>query len=142
MPADEESVENGAHVYVVAPVAVSGVELPLHIATPGPALIVGVLFTDTVISAVVLQPYPLLPVTVYVVVAVGVATTDVPVADDKLPDGDQLYELAPLTVIVVLPPLHIATFGLVVSAPGTGFMVTVTDPGVEQPLLVPHTPIV
>jgi hypothetical protein len=46
-PVVAESPEEGVHTYVDAPVAVSPVELPAHIATFEPALMVGILLTDT-----------------------------------------------------------------------------------------------
>lgn len=45
------------------------------------AVTVGLEFTVTVIVVVFVQPGPLEPVTVYVVVAVGETTTDDPVSD-------------------------------------------------------------
>ena len=68
------------------PVAVSVVEDPVQMLTLDPALIVGMLFTVTVTAEVLLQPL-VLPVTVYVVVTVDVATTDEPVFADKSVDG-------------------------------------------------------
>jgi len=45
---------------------------------------------ETTVTVVVLtHPSALVPVTVYVVVVVGVATTDAPVVADKLEAGDQ-----------------------------------------------------
>ena len=61
----------------------------MQIATPGPALIVGVELTVTVTVFVILQPKLLYPVTVYVVVTVGLAITAGPAVDDKPVDGDQ-----------------------------------------------------
>lgn len=53
--------------------------------TPGNAL------TDTVVVAVFMHPFTFVPVTVYVVVIVGVAITGAPVLEDRLPAGAQTY---------------------------------------------------
>ena len=65
------------------PVAVSVVEEPLHMATLEPPLIVGNAFMVIVTFAVLLQPLPSVPVTVYVLVAVGLAVTLAHVVQDK-----------------------------------------------------------
>ena len=54
---------DGDHEYVVPPVAVNVVDEPLQMATPEPALIVGIALTVTVTVAVLLQPL-VVPVTV------------------------------------------------------------------------------
>ena len=71
----------GAQVYVLPPVAANVVYEPVHIATLDPPPIVGKGLTVTVTAAVFTQP--LLPVTVYVVVEVGLAVTFAPVVADK-----------------------------------------------------------
>ena len=53
-------------------------------------LTVGVIFTVTVTLAVLEHPLPLLPVTVYVVVTVGLATGLLHEVHDNPVDGDQL----------------------------------------------------
>ena len=65
------------------PVAVSVVDEPLQIAMLEPPLIVGNVFTVTVTLAVLLQPFELVPVTVYVLVVVGLAVTLAHVVQDK-----------------------------------------------------------
>jgi hypothetical protein len=74
---------------VVPPVAVMPVEEPEHIVTEDPALTEGVAFTDTTLVAVPLQ-LPVVPVTVYVVVVVGVAVTLAPVVAESPVDGDHV----------------------------------------------------
>jgi hypothetical protein len=60
-------------VYVLAPLAVNDVLLPLHIvADDGLIVNVGNAFTVTVVVFVFTQPFPSIPVSVYVVVTVGV----------------------------------------------------------------------
>ena len=69
----------GAHVYVAAPLAVRLVPLPpVHmLATAGVTVTVGVGFTVTTTVAS-LEQLPLVPVTVYDVVTVGLAVTVAP----------------------------------------------------------------
>ncbi len=64
--------------------------LPAQIATLLPALTVGFGFTVIVTVAVLVQPVLLVPVTVYVVVAVGLATGLAQVVQDNPVAGDQL----------------------------------------------------
>jgi hypothetical protein len=68
----------GLHVYVLAPLAVSDVELPAHIVAEG-TVTVGVGFTVIVAVAVVVHPAAEVPVMVYAVVEVGFAVTALPV---------------------------------------------------------------
>ena len=56
----------------VPPLALSVVELPLHMATPDPAVAVGNGLT-VIVTLAVLEQFPLETVTVYVVVVVGEA---------------------------------------------------------------------
>ena len=65
--------------YVVPPPAVSVVEVPIQIATSGPAFIGAFPFMVTVTGSVLTQPAALVPVTVYTVVAPGVQLTVAPV---------------------------------------------------------------
>lgn len=121
LPPDNEP---GIHEYVVAPLPVSVVELPEHIvggAAVAPT--VGVAFTVTVTVAEPVQP-PVLPVTVYVVVAEGLATTEEPVAALSPVDGLHEYVVAPPAVSVVEFPLHIEVEGETVTV-GVGETVTV-----------------
>ena len=64
-----------------------GVKPPVQYAPPVPTS-AGEGLMVTVTDAVLLQLFASVPVTVYTVVTVGVATVTAPVADDRLPDGD------------------------------------------------------
>ena len=79
----------GDQEYVVPPLAVSVVDPPAQILTGAPALMVGNGLTVTVTEDVSLHPEPLKPVTVYVVVAVGLAVTDAPDIAESPVAGDQ-----------------------------------------------------
>ena len=80
LPVDELKLPVGDQAYVVAPLAVKLVELPLHIlAAPEETVTVGNVFTVTATVFVFTHPFALVPVTVYVVVTVGLATTVAPV---------------------------------------------------------------
>ena len=70
------------------PVAVSVVDEPLHIATLEPPPMVGRVLTVTITLALLLQPFPSVPVTVYVLVVVGLAVTLAHVVQDKPVAGD------------------------------------------------------
>lgn len=70
----------------MAPVALRVVELPLQILLSGPALIVGFAFTVIVAVSVLLQPLASVPVTEYLVVAVGETGNVEPV----VPEGDHV----------------------------------------------------
>ena len=63
VPVGADSDVAGAHVYVVPPVAVKVLALPLHDVIPEPALMVGKALMDTATVAVLLQP-KVVPVTV------------------------------------------------------------------------------
>lgn len=63
---------------------------------------VGAAFTATVTVAVLLQPGPFVPVTVYVVVADGLTVTDEPLNDP----GIHVYVAVPFAVSVALPPVQ------------------------------------
>jgi hypothetical protein len=76
----------GLHEYVFAPLAVSVADCPLQIVaevtvTTGS----GLTFTVTCVDAV--QPFTSVPVTVYVVVEVGLAVTGEPVVELSAVDG-------------------------------------------------------
>ena len=58
----------------MAPLAPNVVDAPAHIATLLPALTFGNGFTFTVTEDVFTQPLPSVPITVYAVVLIGVAT--------------------------------------------------------------------
>lgn len=82
--------------------------MPAHIVAEGlaVAVTVGTPFTVAVTDAVVIHD-PLVPVTVYVRVTVGVATTFAPVVAFRLVDGDQVYVVAPDAVSVFAAPGHV-----------------------------------
>ena len=66
------------------------VDAPMHMAEVPPVMLkVGSAFTVMVRVAVLLQPAALVPVTVYVVVVVGVQVTCVPVEVFNVTAGDQ-----------------------------------------------------
>ena len=88
-----------------APLAVNTEVAPLHIAAGlADAVTVGNGFTVTLTVVVPVHPVVLVPVTVYVVVALGVTVLLAPVPNPP----DQLYVLAPLAVNTEVAPLHIA----------------------------------
>jgi len=68
------------------------------------------------------HPAALVPVTVYVVVALGVTVLLAPLPNPP----DQLYVFAPLAVNTELSPLHIADGLAVAATDGNGFTVTLT----------------
>jgi len=72
--------------------------------------------------AVPVHPAELVPVTVYVVVALGVTVLLVPVPNPP----DQLYVFAPLAVNSELAPLHTADGLAAAVTVGNGFTVTLT----------------
>jgi hypothetical protein len=87
----------------------------------------------TLISAVFTQPFPSVPVTVYNVVADGVAITTFPERVFNPEAGPQVYVVPPVAVRVVEPPGQTVLFP---DTPivGRGFIVTVTCELVEHPL--------
>ena len=87
-PVVDDKPAEGAQVYVIPPDAVSVVDEPLQMAPPDEALIVGSEFTVTVTVAKLKHPVPLVPVTVYVVVTVGLAVILIPVVADNPTGGD------------------------------------------------------
>ena len=97
----------GVQVYVVPPVAVKMVLLPLHIGAGVGAVIVGGGFTVTATVVVLTQPLPSVPIMVYVELIVGLAVTDEPVVALKPVDGVQVYVIPPVAVKVALLPLQI-----------------------------------
>jgi hypothetical protein len=122
---------------VFAPLAVSAVDAPVHIvADEGVMLTVGSGFTVMVTVVKFVQPAAVVPVTVYVVVAPGVAVTVAPVVWLSPVAGDQVYVAAPLAVKLVDPPMQIVDEEGVTVIVGTGFTVTVTVAVPVQPLAV------
>jgi hypothetical protein len=124
-------------LYVFAPLAVSSELSPLHIAAGlADAVTVGNGFTVTLTVAVPVHPSALVPVTVYVVVALGVTVLLAPVPNPP----DQLYVFAPLAVNTELAPLHIAVGLADAVTVGNGFTVTLTVAVPVHPaVLVPVT---
>jgi hypothetical protein len=82
-----------------------------------------------VIEFVLVQPAALDPVTVYVVVTLGVTTVDAPVA----PPGVQVYVLALLPNKVVDDPIQTAFKLALTPTLGNGLTVTVVVAVLEQP---------
>ena len=109
------------HVYVLAPVPFNVTEAPLHITE---LLVVddtvGGVFTVIVLTAVFVQPVAaLVPVTVYVVVIVGVNATP------SVTPPVQVNVLAPVPFKVTELPLQITEPDVVDETVGFGFTVTV-----------------
>ena len=123
-------------LYVFAPLAVNTELAPLHIADGlAVAVTVGNEFTVTLTAAVPVHPAVLVPVTVYVVVELGVT-----VMLAVLPPVFQLYVFAPLAVNTDVAPLHIAAGLAVAVTDGNGFTVTLTVAVPVHPaVLVPVT---
>ena len=119
---------------MVPPVAVIGVELPTHIEGLPAAAVTVILPTLTVIDAVDVHPLVSVPVTTYVVVAVGVDTTESPVAGFKPVTGDHEYVFAPDAESITESPEHTAGLAGAVVSTGKGFTVTVTVVESLQPL--------
>jgi len=116
-------------LYVLPPLAVNTEVPPIHIDCGAAViLIVGEELTETVTVAVFEHPTPLDPVTVYVVVAVGVT-----VILAVLPPVLQLYVLAPLAVNTEVPPIHIDCGAAVILIVGEELTVTVTVAVFEHP---------
>ena len=85
----------------------------------------GKLPTDTVKLAVFVQPFPSVPVTVYVVVAVAVLVTGVPVVELRPVTGLHTYVDAPPAVRLIAVLLHTDTSPDVLIV-GSVVIVTVT----------------
>jgi hypothetical protein len=97
-----------------------------------PALAVSEVCTLTVTCAVSEHPFASVTVTVYVVVAEGLATGLEPVVALKPVAGPQVYEVPPLALKVTLFPVQIVTL-FPALALGNGFTVTVTEADAVQP---------
>jgi hypothetical protein len=91
------------------------------VVVPDVAVTVGVGFTVMTRVAVEVQPFAAVPVTVYVVVTVGVTVTGEPLSGP----GNQEYVDAPAPVIVVDAPLHIVPPEVVVVTVGVARTVMV-----------------
>ena len=101
----------------------------------GVAVATGVSFTVTVTVPVLTHPFASVPVTVYVVVVVGLAVTAAPVVADNPVEGLHVYVLAPLAVKLILLPVQIVgADGVMVIA---GKALTVCDNGTTELVLSP-----
>lgn len=91
-PVVADSPVAGAQVYVVAPDAVSVLELPIHRLPVGDMLItaVGIVFTVTICVTCFVQPLEPVPVMVYVLVVVLLHVTEAPVVADRPVAGVQV----------------------------------------------------
>jgi hypothetical protein len=82
------------------------------------------------------HPKPLVPLTVYTVVAVGVTT----IVEPGMPPGFQMYDTPPLAVRVTEVPAQTLLLVLVTLSVGSGFTVTFrTVAAVHPATLVPVT---
>ena len=115
---------------MLAPLAVSVVLCPIHI-DAGATVTFGWLAIVTVTCAVAVHPSAS-PVTVYVIVEVGLATTVAPVVVFNEVAGLHVYVFAPLAVSVVFCPVQMVMFGETVTT-GIGFTVTVVCADAEHP---------
>lgn len=95
-PVLAESDDVGAQLYVVAPEAVRLILPPGQIEVDAVTVTFNPEFTVTIASAKPAQPVLDVPVTLYVVMVVGLASTVDPVVDDNValaePVGDRLQE--------------------------------------------------
>ena len=126
----------GIQVYVAAPVALKVVDAPVQrLVEEAPATTVGNGLTVIVTVEVFVQPLAFVPVTVYVVVLVGL-TTGLPL---RLP-GIQVYVAAPLALKVDEAPTQIVVDDALATTVGNGLTVIVTVEVFVQPLaFVPVT---
>lgn len=112
----------GIQVYVVAPLPVNVAELPEQTAVDVVAIFtVGLGFTINEIVRVFVQ-IPLVPLTVYVVVVVGVTIILFPVIEA----GNQVYVVAPLAVRVAEFPKQTAVGVLMMLMVGLGLTIKFT----------------
>ena len=123
LPVAELKLAAGLHTYVPAPPAARFVPAPAHSVTLPEAVTVGRSFTVTVTDAVFVHPFASVPVTVYVVLTVGVAVTGVPVVALNPVEGVHAYVPAPLALKFVDAPMQKLTLPEVVTF-GNGFTVT------------------
>ena len=99
------------------------------------AVTVGVVFTVTVTCAVEVQPFPAVPVTVYVIVVVG----ETEIGDPEILPGFQTYVDAPPPVRLVELPVQIVGEAVVAVTVGEGLTVMVRVAVPEHPEVVPVT---
>ena len=136
-PVEELNVEDGLHVYVLAPKALSRVDCPLQILSLKETERTGTGFTVTVTCVVEVHPSEF-PSTVYVVVTCGVAVTFAPVDELSVEEGLHKYVFAPVALSTVDCPKQMVLFGETESA-GSGFTVTVTCAVAVHPSKSPVT---
>jgi len=98
---------------------------------------VGVGFT-VIVTVALAEHVPVVPVTVYVVVAPGVAVTLLPVVALRPVPGDHVYVVAPPATNGVVLPEHIELDGVTVTV-GVGLTVIVTVFVAEHEPVVPVT---
>lgn len=127
----------GLQLYVVAPLALRLAEAPAQIVEPPVAVTPGIGFTVITAVAVAEQPEDV-PVTVYVVVEVGVAVTVGAVVELRPVAGSQLYVAPPLAISMLLPPVQMEAVEGDTATVGTGFTVIVTVAVLKQ---VPDVPV-
>ena len=126
-----------SQVYEVAPVAVSVALKPAHIGLTGLILTGGQLLTVTVTVAVLEQPLAPVPVTVYVVVPVGVTVYGLSV-DVVVPSLHE-YDAAPVAVRFASCPKQTALWLVSAETVGSCLTLTVTLAVLEHPL--PSVPV-
>ena len=89
------------------PLAVKVAEEPKQIAAELTVVVLVEVLTVTIEVAVLVQPFKSVPVTVYVIVLVGLAVTLEPVTVFKFVAGDHVYVLAPKAFNIVDVPEQI-----------------------------------
>ena len=136
-PVDALSVEDGLHRYEPAPVTLSEVDCPVQIVSSGETERTGGGLTVMVTCCDAEHPNEF-PVTVYVVVADGVAVTVEPVEELNDADGLHEYVFAPEAVSAVLCPMQTVSSGET-ERTGDGLTVTVTCCDAEHPKEFPVT---
>jgi len=127
---------DGLQEYVDAPFAVSVTDCPTQTAAGVATDTTGSGFTVTVTCVEPVHPLKS-PTTVYVVVAFGLAVTEVPVVALSDVAGLHVYVLAPPAVSVVLCPTHIVEGATLMT--GWLAMVTVTCAVAVHPKASPVT---
>ena len=101
----------GDQEYRSAPLAVKVLAMPAQVVIFSDAVTVGKEFTVITSRAQVLQLLTPVPVTVYVVVTVGLAVIKAPVVVLSPAAGDQVKESAPLALMPALSPLQRVMLG-------------------------------
>jgi PII-like signaling protein len=134
VPVPAESPADGLHIYVVPPPAFNKTNWPLQrMGAAGLTVIVGFGLMVTVTVDVLVQPLASVPVTVYVVVAEGLAETVAPVVADSPVPGLHAYVFPPTPFSSTDPPLQSTGADGLTEMVGFGLMVTVTVEVFVQP---------